>query len=293
MSETQAVTPGASGTGAQPAKEPSQQNQILFQAAFIWMKNSKPSGPDPKQRTANIETLARDLKATAGKPYHEALKAAVMGKLSPDERARLQAALQGSRPGNGAGQTAPGGGLPQQSLPPKPQLSGADAILRNSARQVSESAGYGTSQAPARTPTAAPPLAASSKPADARVQAWSAAARALDTSGSPPSAQAAQAAKEAGVNLVRSAIKEGRPELIAQARAAEGAEAFDRHMKAAGLNPYYVSTTERILSAAKAGDAKALEGIAAEVDGKLKEGQGGLLQPQPLGCPLIARGKPC
>ena len=233
-----AVTPVVSGNSARPAKGPlcSPQSQTALVAMALKIKNTQ-------NGTVNIETLARDLKANAGKPNHEALKAAVMNSLSAEERARLQTALQGSWPSNGAGKTAWGGG--------------------------------GASPAPAQAQTAALPPGASPKPADARVQAWTAAARALDTPGSPPSAQAVQAAKEAGVNLVRSAIKEGRPDLIAQARAAAGgAEAFDRSLKTAGLDPYYVNTTKRILSAAKTGDVKALGDIAAEVDGKLKEGQG-------------------
>ena len=237
MGETQsaAIT---SGTGSiePPAGAPSDLQQwIQSTAALLRAKNGANKGP------VNIEGLAADLKKTVGKPYHEALKAAVMGKLSADERARLQTALQGSGPGNGAGQTAWGGG--------------------------------GASPAPAQAQTAAPPPGASPTTADARVQAWTAAARALDTKGSPPSAQAAQAAKEAGLNLIRSAVMEQRPDLIAQARAAAGgAEAFDRSLKTAGLDPYYVNTTERILSAVNARDAEALKTIKTEIEGKLQEG---------------------
>jgi hypothetical protein len=236
MGETQsaAITSGT-GNIEPPASAPRDSQQwIQSTAALLRVKNGANKGP------VNIEGLAADLKKTVGKPNHEALKAAVMNSLSAEERAKLQTALQGSGPGNGAGKTAWGGG--------------------------------GASPAPAQAQTAAPPPGVSPKTADAQVQAWTAAARALDTKGSPPSAQAVQAAKEAGLNLIRSAVMDQRPDLIAQARATDGAEAFDRRLKAAGLDPYYFNTTERILSAVNARDAEALKTIKTEIDGKLQEG---------------------
>ena len=102
-----AAPPVAPGFDAQKAKAPDPApNQTQFLATFLWMKNSKPTGLDPKQRASNIGPLAEDLKRYAGKPSYEALKAGVMGKLSADERGRLETALQSPGLNNGAPQAA-------------------------------------------------------------------------------------------------------------------------------------------------------------------------------------------
>jgi hypothetical protein len=88
------------------------------------------------------------------------------------------------------------------------------------------------------------------------------------TTAEAPSARA----RTAAIDLVQAAIQEGRPELIAEACNAAGAEAFDDQLRSAGVNPYYVSATERILTSAKAGDAKGLAGVKSDVDALLKGG---------------------
>lgn len=89
-----AVKPADFGSSTQPVKKPdnSPQSKILMQAQYMVINRTVRDGPN--KGSVNIEGLARDVRATAGKPDHEARKAAVMGLLSPENRSKLEAALK-------------------------------------------------------------------------------------------------------------------------------------------------------------------------------------------------------
>lgn len=94
----------------------------------------------------------------------------------------------------------------------------------------------------------------------------------LSAEGETPTEETVARARTAAIDLVQTAIRQGQPELIANVRNAIGAEAFTRQLQSVDINPYYVSASERIITAAKAGDVQTLKTVKGEVSSLLKEG---------------------